>query len=284
MPKYFLALDSLEDEETVNVIKPNDNKEYVTVGILDNGISPISHLAPWLSSEKWTVYPETSINPTHGTFVAGIALYGDICEGKNWVGHKGIKLFDATVFPDTDKEGVDEDDLIENIKEAISANHEKVKIWNLSISITRIISDNKFSDFAIALDALQDQFNVLICKSAGNCSNFLSSKPKGRIHEGADSIRSLVVGSVAHAKGEFDFSEIDNPSPFSRIGPGPEYIIKPEISHYGGNAGIDNAGKLVTTGVKSFSKDGSLSSSVGTSFSTPRVTSLAAGVYQELNE
>lgn len=284
MPKYILALDSLENEQTVSVMHPNETKEYVTVGILDNGIAPIPHLAPWLSGERWTVYPESNINPTHGTFVAGIALYGDTCEGKSWVGHQGIKLFDATVFPDTDKEGIDEDDLIENIKEAIGANHEKVKIWNLSISITRPVSDNKFSDFAIALDALQDQYNVLICKSAGNCSNFLTSNPKGRIHEGADSIRSLVVGSVAHSKGEFDFSEIDNPSPFSRIGPGPEYIIKPEISHYGGNAGIDKAGKLVTTGVKSFSKDGSLSSSVGTSFSTPRVTSLAAGIYQELSE
>jgi len=284
MPKYFLTLDSLDDDQSVTVIKPIDTKEYVTIGILDNGIEPISHLAPWLAGDRWTVYPETSINPTHGTFVAGIALYGDICERKNWVGHQGVKLFDATVFPDTNIEGIEEDELIENIKEAIRVNHGEVKIWNLSISIGRAISDNKFSDFAIALDAMQDQYNVLICKSAGNCPNFLSGKQKGRIREGADSIRSLVVGSVAHAKGTFDFSDVDNPSPFSPIGPGPEYIIKPEISHYGGNAGIDNTGKSVATGVKSFSKDGSLSSSIGTSFSTPRITSLAAGIYQELNE
>lgn len=284
MPKYILSLDSLEDEQFINILNPVENKEYVTVGILDSGIAPIPHLAPWLCDEKWTVYPEANIDPAHGTFVAGIVLYGDTCEGKNWVGHRGLKLFDATVFPDTDKEGIDEDELIENIKEAISANYDKVKIWNLSISITRAISDSKFSDFAIALDALQDKYNVLICKSAGNCSNFLANKPKGRLHEGADSVRSLVVGSVAHEKGEFDFAEIDNPSPFSRTGPGPEYIIKPEVSHYGGNAGIDRTGNMVTTGVKSFSKDGSLSRSVGTSFSTPRVTALAAGIYQELNE
>ena len=211
-------------------------------------------------------------------------MYGDICEDKNWVGHSGFKILDAAVFPDKNKEGLEEDELIENIKEAIRENHERVKIWNLSISITREVKDNKFSDFAIALDALQDEYNVLICKSAGNCVNFLSSKPKGRIHEGADSVRSLVVGSVAHDKKKFDFSEPGDPSPFSRIGPGPEYIIKPEISHYGGNAGVGSDGLLTTTGVKSFSKEGSLSSSVGTSFSTPRITSLAAGLYQELNE
>lgn len=284
MPKYVLSLDSLLDETPIDVIHPKAGETYAAVGILDNGIARIPHLEPWLVDKRWTVYPESSINPTHGTFVAGVVLYGDICENEKWVSHHGVKIFDATVFPDTDKEGLDEDELIANIKEAISRNHNKVKIWNLSISITRPVSDDKFSDFAIALDSLQDKFNVLICKSAGNCSNFARGFPKGRIHEGADSVRSLVVGSVAHDKGIHDFAEINNPSPFSRIGPGPEYIIKPEISHFGGNAGLDNSGKLVTTGVKSFSKDGSLSSAVGTSFSTPRIASLAAGLYQELNE
>jgi len=284
MPKYSISLDVMEVNQEVQIIYPKSNHKYVTIGILDNGIEPIPHLAPWLAGERWSVYPPSVINPTHGTFVAGIALYGDSCEGKDYVGHHGVKLFDATVFPDTEKEGLEEDALIENIKEAIEQNHESVKIWNLSISITREISDDKFSDFAIALDSLQDNYNVLICKSAGNCSNFMVNKPKGRIHEGADSVRSLVVGSVAHEKNGFDFSEIDNPSPFSRIGPGPEYIIKPEIAHYGGNAGLDRTGKLVTSGVKSFSKDGGLESSVGTSFSTPRIASLAAGIYQGLNE
>jgi hypothetical protein len=284
MPKYMVSLDVIDNDQTVSIMNPRDNEKYVTIGILDNGIAQIPHLAPWLLDDKWTVYPEENINPTHGTFVAGVALYGDYCEDKNWVGHSGFRLFDATVFPDTSKEGIDEDELIENIKEAIRENHENIKIWNLSISIDRQVSDERFSDFAIALDALQDEYNVLICKSAGNCNNFMSNRPKGRINEGADSVRSLVVGSVAHDKKQFDYSEPYNPSPFSRIGPGPEYIIKPEISHYGGNAGIDNNGVLSTTGVKSFSKDGALSSSVGTSFSTPRVASLAAGIYQELNE
>lgn len=284
MPKYTISLDFINSEEIVEINHPKDGCNYVTIGILDNGIKRIPHLTPWIDGERWTVYPESNINPSHGTFVAGIALYGDICEKKNWVGHKGVKLFDAAVFPDTQKEGLEEDDLIQNIKEAISHNHDKVKIWNLSISIVREVSDDKFSDFAIALDALQDQYNVLICKSAGNCSNFMLNKPKGRIHEGADSVRSLVVGSVAHDKCEYDFSEVDNPSPFSRVGPGPEYIIKPEIAHYGGNAGVDLSGKMITNGVKSFSQDGSIETAVGTSFSTPRVASLAAGIYQELNE
>lgn len=283
MPKYVISLDSIQDDEPIDIVKPINEERYETLGILDTGISAIPHLKPWIADERWTVYPDSEIDSTHGTFVAGVALYGDACEGKNWVGHNGIKLFDATVFPNT-PDGIDEDELIENIKEAIKANHEKVKVWNLSISVVRPVSDTKFSDFAIALDDLQTKYNILICKSAGNCSNFITGHPKGRIHEGADSVRSLVVGSVAQAKGPNDYTEIDNPSPFSRVGPGPEYIIKPEVSHYGGNAGVDTHGHIVTTGVTSFSKDGGLSKSVGTSFSTPRVASLATGLYQEMDE
>lgn len=284
MPKYVISLDFLEEDDDIPIKKPDSEKNYMTIGILDNGIETIPHLKPWIDIERWSPYPESSINPTHGTFVAGIALYGDECEGKGWVGHKGIKLFDAAVFPDTSKERLDEDELIANIKEAVKLYNEQVKIWNLSISITRPVSDNKFSDFAIALDALQDEYNVLICKSAGNCRNFESSRPKGRVHEGADSIRSLVVGSFAHKKGTYDYAEINDPSPFSRVGPGPEFIIKPEVSHYGGNAGVDPLGNTVTTGIKSFAKDGTLAQGVGTSFSTPRITALAAGIQQELSE
>ena len=284
MPRYSLALDFLPSEDSIKIKKPLEGVNYAIVGILDSGISRISYLEPWLEKDKWSVYPPSSIDNEHGTFVAGVALYGDDCENKNWVGHSGIRLFDATVFPDTNKEGLEEDELISNIREAISENYKNIKIWNLSISITRQICDDKFSDFAIALDALQDEYDVLICKSAGNCNNFITNHPKGRLNEGADSVRSLVVGSVAHEKGKYDYAEIDNPSPFSRIGPGPEYIIKPELVHYGGNAGVDNAGKLVTTGVNSFAANGSLVQSVGTSFSTPRIASLAAGITQELNE
>lgn len=281
MPEYAVAFDSLDNQDHVDVLTPLPDSNYETLGILDSGIARIPHLTSWISSDRWTVYPESEINPSHGTFVAGVALYGDILEGKEWIGHRGIKLFDAAICPNNI---IYEDELIENIKEVIKENHEKIKVWNLSVSVTDPVSDSKFSDLAIALDELQTKYNVLICKSAGNCTNFANgSAKKGRIHAGADSIRSLVVGSVAHEKGQYDLAEIDNPSPFSRIGPGPEYIIKPEVSHYGGNAGVDLNGRISRTGVKSFSKEGALSANIGTSFSTPRIAALATGLYQELD-
>jgi hypothetical protein len=284
MPKYSLVLDSIPVQETLPIIKPKANEEYATLGILDNGIARIPHLEPWLDGERLTSYPEDRISSTHGTFTAGIALYGDNLENTQWIGHKGIKLFDAAVFPDTNKETIEEDELIENIREAIKGNYEKIKIWNLSISIHDPISENAFSDFAVFLDDIQETYNVLICKSAGNCTNFLSGHPRGKINKGADSVLSLTVGSIAHTKGPHDFAEIDNPSPFSRIGPGPEFIVKPEIVHYGGNAGTKPDGSLATSGVKSFSVNGDITESAGTSFSTPRIAGLATGLYQEIKQ
>ena len=156
-----------------------------------------------------------------------------------------------------------------------------MKVWNLSISVINEVDEYSFSDFAVALDALQDQYGVLICKSAGNCKNFKTGHPKGKIHQGADSVRSMVVGSIAHKKSALDLAEVDNPSPFTRIGRGPSYIIKPEVVHYGGNAGVDASGRMVTTGVKSFGLDGAIRQSVGTSYSTPRIAEIGRASCRE---
>jgi hypothetical protein len=284
MPKYSVTLDSSPFQEPITIMRPEDGQEYATLGILDNGIAPIPHLEPWLDGKRMTSYPPENITPNHGTFTAGVALYGDALEGVSWVGHKGIKLFDATVFPDTAKENIDEDELIANIGEAIEKNHEKIKVWNLSISPIEPILDTDFSDFAKFLDHIQEVYNVLICKSAGNCYNFIKGHPRDRLNNGADSVLSLVIGSIAHNKGPHDLAEIDNPSPFSRIGPGPEFIVKPELVHYGGNAGVKPDETLVITGVKSFSMNGEIIQAAGTSFSTPRIAALATGLSQEIKQ
>ncbi|MHB8129027.1 MAG: S8 family peptidase [Mobilitalea sp.] len=281
MPRYFVGLDIIKEETELDIKLPEENEQYVTVGVLDSGIAQTPQLKPWVLRRE-SVYPDEYIDPSHGTFVSGIIVYGDECEREKWVGGKGIKLLDAAVFPIGDE--LEEDELVRNITEVIKRNSLEVKIWNLSISIQREIKNNDFSDFAIALDSIQDKYDVMICKSAGNCKNFMQGKGKGKIHEGADSVRSLVVGSIAHEKGTYDQAVIDNPSPFTRVGPGPSYIIKPEVVHYGGNAGVDAVGRIKTTGVKSLSPDGSIVSAVGTSFSTPRVVALAAGLYQEMAE
>ena len=74
MPKYSIDLDFFNINENPILKMPKEGKNYVTVGVLDSGISKIKSLDPWLVGTRQTFYPESLIDPSHGTFVAGVIL------------------------------------------------------------------------------------------------------------------------------------------------------------------------------------------------------------------
>ena len=292
----FNSVLSIESMPTIEIVEddffehfegglpiPSESEEYQIVGILDSGISINSPLVDWTVPYRHTNYPPHYINPSHGSFVAGIVNFGDRLEGSIWTGNNNFLLYDGAIFPNQVYETVSESDLVDNIREAVEKSidyyGDAIKIWNLSIG-TRIESDiDSFSDFGIALDSIQDEYNILFIKSAGNCKNFMDGNPVSRIANGADSIRAITVGSIAHSKQTADLVNENERSPFSRIGPGPAQIVKPDLVHYGGNhSGVKNG----LNGITSLSVDGKLSKNIGTSFSTPRVTALAANLNGEL--
>ena len=97
-----------------------------------------------------------------------------------------------------------------------------------------------------------------------------------RIAPPADSVRALSVGSVAHLDKPSTRVRRDEPSPFSRRGPGPVSLPKPEVSHYGGNC--DAGGRFIQTGVISTDGGNRLAEDIGTSYAAPMVASLLANV------
>lgn len=280
MPRCVATLDGMMEPSAPQVIEPDTGIEYPIVGILDSGVEPIPQLAPWLYGRRLSTYIDADLDKRHGTFVAGVATYGDRVEGEDWVGGLPVRLLDGAILP-ADTYDVDEGVLQDSIRTIVGAMHEQIKVWNLSISFSEEVIDDKFSELGIALDDIQDEYGVLICKSAGNC-DIVPDGEKGRIFAGADSVRALTVGSATHKKGRFDIAKVGEPSPFSRKGPGPQYIIKPEVSSYGGNAGVTPTG-YVRTEVHSFDVDGNRAGAVGTSFSTPRISSLAANLQLALD-
>ena len=273
MPSYDVNFDGKESEATISPKLPKAGINYPVVGVLDSGIADIPHLKPWISGTI-TYYREEDVNKQHGTFVAGVLLYGDELEGEDYTGFQGCKLFEAIVMPDVKHQTIYESELIEQIRDAINRNN-TIKIWNLSLGTDREADVDEFSDFAKALDEIQEQHDVLICKSAGNCSNFKINAPKSRITKSADTVRGLVVGSIGHDR---------IPSSFSRQGPGPSHLIKPDVVHIGGAASLNARNDVETVPVRSFSTTGSVVLQVGTSFSTPRVAAIAAGLDAMLNE
>lgn len=276
------TIDSFDADTVIPIKRPEDDKEYPVVGVLDTGVADISYLKGWKEEEEHTNYPEEYNDNAHGTFVSGIIEYGDELNDTNVCALDGVKLFNATVYPNPQKIDIYPEDLIDNIREAVQRNPQ-IKIWNMSLGTSEECDLDEFSEFGMALDNIQDENNVLIIKSAGNCTNFVNGLPKSRISKMADSVRALVVGSIAETKGANDYADINTPSPFTRIGPGPASIIKPDLAFYGGNAGVKN-GKIVTTGVSSFGLDEKIYKRVGTSFSTPRVTRIAAELAYIMNE
>lgn len=275
MPVFEATTDSIVANVNLQ-LKEKEEKEYINVGILDTGIQELDINKNWILEDKKLCYIEEDIYRNHGTMVSTVLLYGDQLIDAPKLNTLPVNLFDATVYGFKNGMATAEDDLILNIKEVISKYHEKIKIWNLSLGSKQNISEEYFSDFAKVLDELQDKYNILICKSAGNYKGDGTNK----ICNGADSVLSLVVGSLANKKSYTDIADINTHSPFSRIGRGPASIIKPEVVYYGGNCNEKYQGG---SGIKTIDCNGNQIDVCGTSFSTPRITALIASIQEKLN-
>jgi hypothetical protein len=94
----------------------------------------------------------------------------------------------------------------------------------------------------------------------------------------------MTVGSTVHERPDERYTEIGHRSPFSRIGPGPARVVKPELVHYGGNAAIGDGSRPEFAGVPVMTPEGHVVLQSGTSFSTPRVAALAAGLAQTMGD
>lgn len=267
-------LDSFDDMSVPSPKQPVDGEEYPVVGVLDSGVQKNNYLAPWLLNQSEEYYESKLQDKSHGSMVASILEYSDELNGTDYFSTDGVMMLEAVIAPNLKKENAYPEDLIDNVRNAIER-HPDIKIWTMSAGTTEECETDAFSEYGMALDNIEEENHVLIVKSVGNTTEFMKGRNE-RVAKMADSVRSLVVGSIANEKGRFDLAEIDMPSPFTRTGPGPSYIIKPDLVAYGGNAGIRPDGHMTTTGVKAFDLFGSPTRALGTSFSTPWVARIAA--------
>lgn len=262
---------------------PPPPADLPTVGVVDSGVQKNDKiLKPWIAGQSIHVVPPETDN-MHGTFVAGLIAGGRLMNEND------------TRFPSVQARIVDiatlaektaPDILLDNIEKAIKR-YPEVKVWNCSFGSETPGHPEAFGQFAQDLDALSDKYGVLFVVAAGNYgkpplrawppTNDLGGMD--RISQPAEALRALTVGSVAHKPALVQPSE---PSPFSRRGPGSSRTPKPDISHHGGNCTQD--GTFLGAGVRSILPGGKIGESVGTSFSTPLVSALAANVWQTLDK
>ncbi|MGN8009444.1 S8 family anti-phage peptidase IteS [Acinetobacter sp. 22301] len=267
---------------------PDATKDYPVVGVIDSGVCPNNTLlSPWVVARESYV-PSGLEDYNHGTMVAGLIVNS---KALNHNDHRfpssQAKIVDVNVFPRSSV-GISEDDLISAIAEVIPK-YPEVKIWNLSLGASNPVGETDFSDLACFLDEMHDKYQCLFIIAAGNQSDNscwptmdnIASLAKNRLSSPADSVRGLTVGSLAHKDTPLTLVRNEDVSPFSRIGPGPCFIPKPEITHYGGNNCIN--GNFTQTGVISLGPNNTLCENIGTSFATPIVSSLAAEIYHFLS-
>ncbi|MBB1320575.1 S8 family peptidase [Shewanella sp. SR43-8] len=265
-----------------NFLPPIQDVTYPVVAVVDSGVSanfiPLSH---WVVGRESCIAPNYKIDE-HGTFVSGL-----ISNSFNLNGYDPrfpncqSKIFSVEVL------GSDGGDLYSIIQTMhnVAKVHPEIKVWNLSLGGNSPVSKSEISTMAIMLDEFQDIYSCLCVVAAGNyVQTNRAWPPIGCLDDGistpGDSVRALTVGSVAHIDG---FVKNTEPSSFSRKGPVSNYVQKPEVVHFGGNVLI-NGGQSIVLGVNSIDVDGNSHHDIGTSFSTPIVSSIAANLFSKIGD
>lgn len=301
--------ESIEKELAgINILSPRVNAPII--GLIDSGVQNNNKLlSPALMESYSYVKGDVDTNDKvekggHGTRVAGIMLYDGIkLEGNInlpfWV--RNIRVLDEKNYLRKELSGAN---LLERIvkKYNIDADR-KTRIFNHSIGSSSPFKLTHMSSWAAIIDKLNYENDVLFIQSAGNIEHkrilkyieednnypeYLEDNAS-RICNPAQSLQALTVGAISPSDFVGDNMEIlggkDKPSSFSRSGPGIWDSVKPDVVEYGGTHVLKRENGYITLctpepvcinapikgNSKLFSQD-----AIGTSFSTPKVTSLAA--------
>jgi serine protease AprX len=274
------------------LVRGEVNGDVPVVVVVDSGISDeIPELETWIVGRESQVAP-TYRNTDHGTFVAGLICWGsDLNPTVSGIDTNPCGVFDLQVIPNDDPskgetESLREQEFLISLETALQAHANEFKVWNLSIGTDAVCSVDEFSEFAEELDNLQEKYQVSFVISAGNYNNPpLLDYPRkplqidaGRITTPADSVLGITVGSVSHVDYKKNGPKEHQPSAFSRHGAGPNYIIKPDLVHYGGSCSTDFSH---VAGVRSVNGNGS-AENLGTSFAAPLVSRTLAQIYHQI--
>lgn len=266
--------------------------EIPVVVVVDSGVSAaIPELQSWVVGQESSVAPQYR-NTDHGTFVAALICWGaTLNPDLPGIDDGACGVYDLQVIPNSDPargeiESLLEQEFLETLESALQQHANTYKVWNLSLGTNSVCSLDEFSPLAEELDNLQENYGVSFVISAGNytvpplldfpCTG--QQVQAGRITSPADSVLGITVGSISHVDSAPNGPRQNQPAPYSRHGAGPNYVIKPDLVHYGGTctlAGTD------PTGIVSVCDDG-LSEDLGTSFATPLVSRTLAQIYHQV--
>ncbi|MBZ5525888.1 MAG: S8 family serine peptidase [Acidobacteriia bacterium] len=266
--------------------------DFPVVVVVDSGVSDqIPGLKSWIVGRDSQVAPQYT-NTDHGTFVAGLICWGaELNPTIAALDNNPCGVFDLQVIPNQDPSKGDtlsllESEFLVSLEAALQQHANRYKVWNLSLGTDTVCSLDEFSALAEELDNLQEKYQISFVISAGNYEtppllDFPRTNDQlaaGRITTPADSVLGITVGAISHVDYKKNGPKEHHPSSFSRHGAGPNYVIKPDLVHYGGSCSTDLAN---IAGIRSINGAGS-AENLGTSFATPLVARTLAQIYYQV--
>lgn len=288
--------------------------------IIDTGVSvgnpfltPVTRddlLKSYLTSARDNPYDEYG----HGSAVASLAAYyalnltpGSVNIPRVWIA--GARILNA-------ENELDDERLFSSLLEEVVNDFAQhgVRIFCLSVGDSRRLWNQtsrstipRKSWVARKIDQLSRDFDVLFVTCSGNLTiqdiqSFISegesypeylSNLEAKILDPGQASLAITTGSIA--RGSLVVTSpaspiaLDNqPSPFTRSGPGIRGEIKPELVEYGGNLAIDASTNrvVVNRGLQVVAASNKMTPAVclqqGTSFAAPRVAYKAANILRDL--
>lgn len=294
LAEEYLSIKAITKNEIISIERstatfPVDSLQVLStpmtdqvIGVIDDGVAIRSDINKLIFDRVSPNLPNSVAPITrHGTYVASRCLFGDISSPmlKEPL-QPACRIADIPVFG-VDKYGTElkpsESDLIKAIDSYVTNNYKSIRIYNISLGFGRPIVDKQFSLTAKLLDKLSKKYDVLFVVSAGNIDSCLANYPNehfaspfATIKSPSESLLCLCVGSIA--KNESPMSKINEISPFSRVGPGLNGSIKPDLVAHGGNLGASflNDPNVCTLGFAP--REGMCDRLSGTSFSAPVIS------------
>ncbi len=296
---------------------PGENAPRIAV--LDSGITA-NHplLQPAVGDAQGFLPPHRHAEdnePWHGTFVSGLAVYGDVADQLR-AGRftPKLTLISGKVFED---DGTDQTRFVENaVEEAVRSFHEQYgcRLFNLSYGdLNKVYDGRHVRGLAYTLDRLSRELGVLFVVPTGNlCVQDLPDNPReafpdylldesSRLLDPATALNALTVGGIARMTATRDAQRyperiddipiaVENqPFPLTRCGPSINQAIKPDVVEEAGNLAVMRSGGRVRQhglGVLSlsggFATGHPFTEDIGTSYAAPKVAHRAARLLGQL--
>ena len=258
--------------------------------------------------------PEDSA-PWHGTFVSGLAVYGDVeARIKSGSFIPELRLLSGKVF---NHDGDDQTEFVENaVERAVRDFNDQYgcKVFNLSYGdLNKVYGGRHIRGLGYTLDRLTRELGILFVVSTGNLQiTALPDDARGsfpdylleetsRLIDPATALNVLTVGGVARYEATREAQRYPNaieaipiaqgghPFPLTRRGPSIGGAIKPDLVEHAGNvASLRQPGRFQHRGLGIISLHGGFAAGhaftedVGTSFAAPLIANKAGLLLREL--